>query len=195
MDSDPKVFVISGPSGAGKGTLTDELLKRVPSLTRSVSATTRKPRPGEVNEVDYYFLAEDELKDHIRQGDFLEWAMVHGNYYGTLKSVVKKELESGKDVVMVIDVQGAASIKEKMPEAISIFIEPPSMAELVERLRLRNTETDAELRERLKNAETEMELAKNYDYVVINDDVEKAVDELVDIVKAEKRAKKSEGDG
>ncbi len=195
MDSELKVFVISGPSGAGKGTLTDELFKRVPSLTRSVSATTRKPRPGEVNEVDYYFLAEEEFKDHIRQGDFLEWAMVHGNYYGTLKSVVKKELESGKDVVMVIDVQGAASIKEKMPEAISIFIEPPSMEELAERLRLRNTETDAELRERLKNAETEMELAKNYDYVVINDDVEKAVDELVDIVKAEKRAKKSEGDG
>ncbi|NCO65914.1 MAG: guanylate kinase [Candidatus Aquicultor secundus] len=194
MDSDPKVFVISGPSGAGKGTLTDELLKRVPSLTRSVSATTRKPRPGEVNGVDYYFLDEDEFKDRIFQGGFLEWAMVHGNYYGTLKSVVKEEFSSGKDVVMVIDVQGAASIKEKMPEAVLIFIEPPSIAELVQRLKLRNTETTAELQERLKNAETEMGLAGNYDYVVINDDVERAVDELVGIVKAEKRANKSEGD-
>jgi len=194
MDSDPKVFVISGPSGAGKGTLTDELLKRVPSLTRSVSATTRKPRPGEVNGVDYYFLDEDEFKDRIFQGGFLEWAMVHGNYYGTLKSVVKEEFSSGKDVVMVIDVQGAASIKEKMPEAVRIFIEPPSIAELVQRLKLRNTETTAELQERLKNAETEMGLAGNYDYVVINDDVERAVDELVGIVKAEKRANKSEGD-
>jgi len=194
MDSDPKVFVISGPSGAGKGTLTDELLKRVPSLTRSVSATTRKPRPGEVNGVDYYFLDEDEFKDRIFQGGFLEWAMVHGNYYGTLKSVVKEGFSSGKDVVMVIDVQGAASIKEKMPEAVLIFIEPPSIAELVQRLKLRNTETTAELQERLKNAETEMGLAGNYDYVVINDDVERAVDELVGIVKAEKRANKSEGD-
>ncbi|PIU26820.1 guanylate kinase [Candidatus Aquicultor secundus] len=194
MDSDPKVFVISGPSGAGKGTLTDELLKRVPSLTRSVSATTRKPRPGEVNGVDYYFLDEDEFKDRIFQGGFLEWAMVHGNYYGTLKSVVKEGFSSGKDVVMVIDVQGAASIKEKMPEAVRIFIEPPSIAELVQRLKLRNTETTAELQERLKNAETEMGLAGNYDYVVINDDVERAVDELVGIVKAEKRANKSEGD-
>lgn len=188
MDSDPKVFVISGPSGAGKGTLTEILLKRVPSLTRSVSATTRKPRPGEAHGVDYYFLAEDEFKKHIERGDFLEWATVHGNFYGTLKSAVDKELAAGKDVVMVIDVQGAASIKEKMPEAILIFIEPPSMEELIQRLTLRNTETDAELQERLKNAEKEMELAKNYDYVVINDEVERAVDELVNIVKAKKRS-------
>jgi len=186
MDADPKVFVISGPSGAGKGTLTEKLLKRVPSLTRSVSATTRKPRPGEVNGVDYFFETEDEFKAHIRNDDFLEWAVVHGNHYGTLKSAVKRELEAGKDVVMVIDVQGAASIKKKMPEAVLIFIEPPSIEELVERLRLRNTETRAELERRIKNAETEMMLAKTYDYVVINDSVERAVEELVNIVQSER---------
>jgi len=193
MDTDPKVFVISGPSGAGKGTLTAELLKRVPSITRSISATTRKPRPGEVDGVDYYFLSEDEFKQRIEKGDFLEWAVVHGNYYGTLKSTVEKELANGKDVALVIDVQGAASVKEKMPEAVLIFIEPPSMAELVKRLELRNTETEAELARRLKNAEAEMLLAKTYDYVVINDEIERAANELIEIVRAEKRPEKSEG--
>jgi len=186
MDADPKVFVISGPSGAGKGTLTEKLLERVPSLTRSVSATTRKPRPGEVNGVDYFFETEEEFKEHLRNDDFLEWAIVHDNYYGTLKSAVNQKLEAGKDVVMVIDVQGATSVKKKMPEAVLIFIEPPSIEELIERLRLRNTETEAELERRIKNAETEMMLAKTYDYVVINDDVERAAEELVNIVQSER---------
>ncbi|MCL6471608.1 MAG: guanylate kinase [Firmicutes bacterium] len=185
MDTDPKVFVISGPSGAGKGTLTEILLKRVPFLTRSVSATTRRPRPGEKDGLDYYFMTEEEFKKHIEDGDFLEWAIVHSNYYGTLKSVVEKELSAGKSVVMVIDVQGAASVKRQMPEAVLIFIEPPSIEELARRLARRSTETEAELAERIKNAEQEMRLAKNYDYVVINDDMEKAAGELVEIVKAE----------
>ncbi len=186
MDTDPKVFVISGPSGAGKGTLTEILLKRVPSLARSVSATTRKPRPGEVDGVDYYFLTKEEFKKHIEDNDFLEWAVVHDNYYGTLRSMVDKELAVGRDVVMVIDVQGAANVKNKMPDAVTIFVEPPSMEELVKRLKLRNTESEAELARRLKNAEAEMMLAKNYDYVVINDDVDRAAGELVSIVEAEK---------
>jgi guanylate kinase len=186
VDADPKVFVISGPSGAGKGTLTAELLKRVPSLERSISATTRRPRAGEVNGIDYYFMPEEEFKEHVENDDFLEWAVVHGNYYGTLKSAVKKELARGKDAVLVIDVQGAANVKEKMPEAVLIFIEPPSMAELIKRLKLRNTETEAELARRLKNAETEMLLARTYDYVIINDDINRAANELIEIVQAER---------
>lgn len=186
MDLDPKVFVVSGPSGAGKGTLTEILLKRVPSLTRSVSVTTRKPRPGEQDGVDYHFVSLEQFKKHLENNDFLESAEVHCNYYGTLRSTVTQELKDGKDVVLVIDVQGAASVQEKMPEAVLIFIKPPSMDKLTERLTYRNTETEEELRNRLRNAETEMKLAKMYDYVIINDEVDKAAEELIRIVQAER---------
>ncbi|HEY3374318.1 MAG TPA: guanylate kinase [Candidatus Aquicultor sp.] len=194
MGIDPKVFVISGPSGAGKGTLTELLLKRVPSLTRSISVTTRNPRPGEVCGVDYFFVTREEFEKHIEKGDFLEYAQVHGNYYGTLRSMVENELKIGNDIVLVIDVQGGASIKQKAPDAVLIFIEPPSMAELIGRLRVRNTETQAELEHRLKNAEAEMRLAKMYDYVVINDEIERAADELIHIVQQERQKNKGEGD-
>lgn len=202
MDINPKVFIISGPSGAGKGTLTVELLRRVPSLTRSISVTTRKPRPGEIEGFDYYFVTEKEFKDYIENDDFLEWALVHGNYYGTLRSTVERELGSEHSVVLVIDVQGAATIRKKMPKAVLIFIEPPSIEELIKRLKGRNTENEAELARRIKNAEAEMELAKEYDYVVINDDVKKATEKLIEIVRTEmqaginnKIANRSEGDG
>jgi guanylate kinase len=156
--------------------------------------TTRTPRPGEENGVDYFFETRDEFEDHIKAGDYLEYAQVHGNYYGTLRSVVERELQTGNDVALVIDVQGGASIKQVMPEAVLIFIEPPSMTELVERLSLRSTETQAELECRLKNAEVEMRLAKKYDYVVINDEIERAAQELIDIVLAERSKPKGEGD-
>jgi guanylate kinase len=182
MDAEPRVFVISGPSGAGKGTLTVELLKRVPSLTHSISATTRKPRPGEINGVDYHFVTDKEFDNYIADGDFLEWAYVHSNRYGTLKSAVRDQLRKGRGVVLEIDVQGGSSVKEQMPEAVLIFIEPPSMEELAKRLKGRNTETDEELEQRLKNAIREMEFAGKYDYIVINDDMNKAIDELVNIV-------------
>lgn len=159
---------------------------RVPSISRVVTATTRRPRTGEIEGVDYYFLSQSEFEHWRERGEFLEWAEVHGNYYGTPRSKVMEILESGRDAVLVIDVQGAANVKREMPEARMVFIQPPSMGDLVKRLTERSTETGEELARRLSAAESEMALAKNYDYVVINDTVSRAVGELVDIVGRER---------
>ncbi|MGB4592710.1 MAG: guanylate kinase [Coriobacteriia bacterium] len=177
-----KLFIISGPSGAGKGTLVDRLVARVPGVWVSVSATTREPRPHEIHGDDYYFMSPEEFQSLIDDGDFLEWAEVHGNRYGTLKSVVTEKIDEGRLVVLEIDPQGARQVKALMPDAILIFIVAPSFSELERRIRRRGAETDAQVRTRLATAEREMALVGTYDFVVQNDDVARAADELAGIV-------------
>ncbi|MRS12474.1 MAG: guanylate kinase [Actinobacteria bacterium] len=178
------LIVISGPSGAGKGTLVDRLVARVPRLWVSVSATTRKPRPGEMEGEDYFFLSAEEFERRVGEGDFLEWAVVHGNSYGTLASTVRDRLEAGVDVILEIDPQGAIQVKNLMPEAVLVFIVAPSMEELERRIRSRGAETDEQIKTRLATAVRELQLVETYDHVVENDDVARATDELVGIIES-----------
>ena len=180
------LIILSGPSGAGKGTIHNELLKTEENLTYSVSMTTRSPRPGEEEGVDYYFVTEEQFKKEIKKGSFLEYALVHGNYYGTLKKNVNDSLDKGFDVILEIDIQGALKIKENNPDAIFIFIMPPSMRELKNRLVKRGTETKDKLIERFKNAYKEVNEMNKYNYVVINDEVDKAVEKVHSIMLAER---------
>lgn len=180
-----RLFVVAGPSGAGKGTLITELLKRYPGTRLSVSATTRKPRPGEADGIQYHFLEEEEFRRRVAAGDFLEWAEVHGNLYGTPRREVEEWMERGYDVILEIDVQGARQVREKMPEAVTVFVEPPSMEILERRLRGRGTENEEELRERLRNALRESEEKSNFHYVVVNDEFRRAVEELCAIYERE----------
>lgn len=177
-----RLFIVSGPSGAGKGTLVRALLDRVPGVWLSVSATTRSPRPGEVEGVDYVFLPAEEFDRLIAADGLLEWAEVHGNRYGTLRDPVEERLERGEIVVLEIDPQGAAQVKERMPESVLVFIEPPNFDELRNRLVKRGSETPEQIERRLRTAREELAIAGTYDYVVINDDVEQATDELAAIV-------------
>lgn len=178
------LIIISGPSGAGKGTLVDQLVARVPQLWVSVSATTRAPRPGEVEGEDYFFLPVEEFARRIEEGDFLEWAEVHGNRYGTLRSAVEAKMAQGRDVILEIDPQGAMQVKALMPEAVLVFIVAPSMDELERRIRGRGAETDEQVSVRLATAVRELELVGSYDFVVENDDVARATDELVRIIES-----------
>ncbi|MDY2777592.1 MAG: guanylate kinase [Collinsella sp.] len=178
-DIEPKLFVISGPSGAGKGTLVARVRDRVPGLGLTVSATTRKPRAGEIDGVNYHFISEDEFTRRIENGEFIEWAQVHDHRYGTLVSEVSSKLASGHSLILEIDVQGALMVKERFPEAILIFIEPPSLEILEQRLVGRGTETEESIALRLSNAEHELSLADRYDVRLVNDDLDRATDELV----------------
>ena len=183
-----KIIIISGPSGVGKSTIVKEIIKNKNlNLKFSVSLTTRKPRLGEVNGVNYYFVTKDEFLDKIDDGDMLEYAVVYnGNYYGTPKDQVEKKLEQGIDVILEIEIEGAAKVNETMPEGIFIFIMPPSMRELKRRLIKRNTETKEQIIERFKRAYREINEVSKYNYIVINDEVEKAVSKVESIIKAEK---------
>lgn len=177
-----RLFVISGPSGAGKGTLIANLRKRYPGLALTVSATTRAPREGEVDGIHYYFMSEDEFSKRVSCGDFLEWAKVHAHCYGTLTTEVERHLKEGRSVVLEIDVQGALQVKEKLAEAVLIFIAPPSLEVLEERLRGRATESESDIELRLQNAQGELALANRYDAIIVNDDLERAESELYDTI-------------
>jgi len=177
-----KLFVISGPSGAGKGTLREKALSNIQNLVYSISCTTRAPREGEVDGVQYRFITHEKFKEDIAENLFLEYAHVHADFYGTLKADVVRELDAGKNVLLEIDVQGALQVREKMPEAILIFIAPPSLEILEKRLRDRHTETEENLKLRLSNAKKELELKNKYDYVIVNDNLETASNELRDLI-------------
>ena len=180
------LVVLSGPSGAGKGTICKELLKRHPDIALSVSCTTRPPRINEKEGVNYFFKSEEEFKELIRQDELLEHACVYGNYYGTPKSFVRRKLDEGRDVLLEIDVQGALRAKKIFPDGVFIFLVPPSMEELERRIRGRATESEDQIQIRLGKARSEMAQIKRYDYVIVNDRVERVVEEIESIIEAEK---------
>ena len=203
------VFIISAPSGSGKTTLTDELRKNVPNLEFSISYTTRQPRGSEQNGSEYFFVAREQFEKMIAEHEFLEYAEVFGNYYGTARSFLREAFARGNDLILDIDVQGAAQVKEKLPEAVSIFILPPSRDELERRLRRRTLaenetrrqmtgegkpaeEIEAVLQRRLQEASREIENYSLYDYILVNEKVEVAIDVLQSIVKAERRKRSSD---
>src|SRR3954451_9638834 len=180
-----KVFVITGPSGVGKGTLIRELLKRLPDLELSISATTREPREGEVDGRDYHFLSAEEFEQRMRREDFLEYATYSGNSYGTLRTEVERRLAAGHSVVLEIEVQGARQVRAAMRESIQVFIAPPDPAVLRERLDGRGTDSAQAIDARLKVAEGEMAAQNEFAHVVVNDDLGRATDELEGIVRTE----------
>jgi guanylate kinase len=181
----PKVFVITGPSGVGKGTLISKLLERVPGLELSISATTREPREGEVDGRDYHFLTPEEFDRRVEREDFLEFATYSGNRYGTLRSEVRKQLDAGHSVVLEIEVQGARQVRAAMRESIQVFIAPSDPSVLRERLESRASDSAAAIDARLEVAEQELAAQDEFAHRVVNDDLEQAAAELEGIVRAE----------
>ncbi len=177
--------VLSAPSGVGKTTVTRRLLKRRDDLGYSVSCTTRAPRSGEMNGVDYHFLSEEEFSARRDRGEFAEWAVVHGRMYGTLKSAVQKVFDGRQHLIMDIDVQGAEQFVAAYPESVLVFLLPPSVEVLVERLKARQTENEAQLLVRLENARAELVQVHRYHYVVVNDDLDETVARVSSIIDAE----------
>ncbi|KYQ86990.1 MULTISPECIES: guanylate kinase [Thermoactinomyces] len=179
------LVVISGPSGVGKGTVCKALREMMPELTYSISATTRSPREGEVDGVNYFFKSVQEFEKMIEEDELIEWAQYVGNYYGTPRHFVEETLAKGRDVVLEIEVQGAMQVKEKYPQGIFIFLVPPSFEELRQRIIHRGTESESVLNLRLEAASDELKQINQYDYVVINDEVDKACERIRAIVMAE----------
>lgn len=180
------LLVVSGPSGAGKGTICSLLRKELPELSYSVSVTTRQPREGEVDGRDYFFKTVDQVKDMIFRGELLEYAQVYGNYYGTPKPYVKSLLDEGKDVLLEIDIQGALQIKKVFPDGVFVFVIPPSLEELRARIYKRGTDTDDVIEKRLKAATGELGYASKYDYIIVNDVAETAARRVMTLLEAER---------
>lgn len=180
------LVVVSGPSGTGKGTLCKELRRQVPELQYSISVTTRPPRPGEKDGVNYYYLSKEKFEEMLANDEFLEWAKVYDNYYGTPKKKVMEVLEKGEDILLEIDIQGALQIMKQFPQGVFIYIVPPSIEELERRIVNRGTDSAEVIKKRLSCVEEELSYMSEYDYIVVNDEVEKAVEKLKAIIVAEK---------
>ena len=180
------LLVVSGPSGAGKGTICKALLNKNDQIKLSVSATTRKPRNGEVHGVNYFFIEKEEFAKMIENGEFLEYAQIYDNFYGTPKAAIIECLEKGQDVILEIEMQGARQIKEVYPEGVFIFVLPPSLEELKSRIVGRGTETQEEIEKRFSCAFEEINQIVNYDYFIVNEDIEKSVSDVEAIICAEK---------
>lgn len=181
-----RLFIIAGSSGVGKGTMLKRFMENNPSLKLSISATTRKPRPDEIDGVNYFFLSEEEFKKSIENNEFLEWAVFSKNFYGTKQNFVEKQLAKGIDLILEIETQGAFQVKDKIKDAVLIFILPPSLEILEERLRGRNTEDEATIQMRLQFAKEEIIAAEKFDYKVVNDNINFAVDNLQKIFDKER---------
>lgn len=186
----PLIIIISAPSGSGKTTIVERLLEKMPDVTRAVSFTTRNPRKGEVNKEDYIFVSQKEFAEKIKKNEFLEWEKKFGFYYGTCALQLKEAVENGKNILLSIDVKGAETIKKIFPKSISIFIMPPSVEELETRLRKRKTDHEAQVVLRLKESESEIKASKGYDHIIINEDVQKAAEEIRNIIETKKKDKK-----
>ncbi len=181
-----RLFIISGCSGVGKGTLLKLFLEKNPNIKLSISATTRKPRDGEIDGINYFFTSIDDFKLSVQNNEFLEWAEFSGNYYGTKKSFVEKTLNNGIDLILEIEVKGAKQVKNKMPNAVTIFIMPPNLEVLEQRLRGRHTEDETTIQKRLHEASGEIEAGKLFDYQVINDNIQTALINLQNIFNSER---------
>lgn len=180
-----KLFVLSGSSGVGKGTVINGFLKRNPNFSLSISCTTRKMRPGEADGVNYFYLSREEFEQSVKNGEFLEWAEFAQNLYGTKRAFVEKCLNNGKDLILEIETIGALKVKEQMPDAVLIFIAPPSIEELEHRLRNRHTEDEETIQKRLSEVRAEIERSQKYDYTIVNDEVDSAILALEKIIKDE----------
>jgi len=187
LNDETLIIIISAPSGSGKTTVVERLLAELPRVKRSISCTTRPPRQGEQEGRDYFFVSEGDFRRKIENGEFLEWEETFGNFYGTPLEQFTGAMENGQDLILSIDVKGARQVKEKFPGAISVFIMPPSTEELEARLRKRNTDRKDQVDLRLKEARRELEAADEYDYLVVNDDLDGAVTELKSVLEAERQ--------
>lgn len=181
-----KLYVLSGPSGVGKGTVRKALMKDSPDIHYSVSATTRPKRDGETHGTDYFFVSKENFQDMMKNDELLEWAEYCGNYYGTPRAYVEKIMDQGYDVILEIEIQGAEQVKEKFSDGVFVFLAPPSLNELRSRIHKRGTEDEGKINQRLKTAEVEMNKMYDYNYVIVNDLVENAVEKLKAIIIAER---------